>query len=64
MEATYRYAGSSSVNNNSRQTQMSFAPDTLRQPTFFVGELNKHIAFREAMSALHAVVVSDMTFKP
>ena len=38
MEATYRYAGSSSVNNNSRQTQMSFAPDTLRQPTFFVGE--------------------------
>jgi hypothetical protein len=43
---------------------MSFAPDTLRQPTFFSGELHKSIAFREAISALHDVVVSDLRWKP
>jgi hypothetical protein len=43
---------------------MSFAPDTLRQPTFFSGELRKSVAFREAISALHDVVVSDLRWKP
>src|SRR5437763_11335186 len=43
---------------------MSFAPDTLRQPTFFSGELRKSIAFREAISALHDVVVSDLRWHP
>lgn len=43
---------------------MSFSPDTTREPTFFSGELRKGIAFREAISALHDVVVSDLRFKP
>jgi hypothetical protein len=43
---------------------MSFAPDTYRDPTFFNGTLAQAIPFREAMSALHAVVVSDLRFKP
>ena len=51
----YKYGGSSAVNSNAKSTGMSFAPDTLRQPTFFVGKLAKNIAFREAMSALHDV---------
>ena len=45
-------------------TGLSFAPDTLRESTFFIGTLNKKIAFREAISALHDVVVSDLRFKP
>jgi hypothetical protein len=43
---------------------MSFVPDAMREPVFFVGKLNKKIAFREAISALHDVVVSDLRFKP
>lgn len=43
---------------------MSFAPDTQREPTYFVGELRQKIEFREAISALHDVVVSDLRFKP
>lgn len=64
MKFNYKYGGSSSVQGNAKSTNMSFAPDTLREPTFFVGSLGKHINFREAISALHDVVVSDMRFKP
>ncbi len=64
MLVDYKYSGESSVNNSARGTAMHFIPDVLREPTFFVGKLNKHIAFREAISALHDVVVSDLRFKP
>lgn len=60
----YKYSGSTTVNNTSTSTGMSFAPDTLREPTFFVGKLNQKIAFREAISALHDVVISDLRFFP
>ncbi len=43
---------------------MSFAPDTLREPTFFRGELRQSVAFREAISALHSVVISDLRWHP
>ncbi len=39
-------------------------PDVYRQPTFFAGKLRKHIAFREAMSALHDVVIADLRYTP
>jgi hypothetical protein len=64
MEFNYRYAGSSQVGSNGNGTQLSFAPDLSRAPTFFRGELRQNIAFREAISALHDVVVSDLRFKP
>ena len=60
----YKYSGSSTVSSNADSTSMSFAPDTLREPTFFRGLLSKNIPFREAISALHDVVVSDLRFKP
>jgi len=60
----YRFAGNSTVSNSGYKTAMSFAPDTLRESAWFVGKLNKKIAFREAISALHDVVVSDLRFKP
>jgi hypothetical protein len=59
----YRYKGSTTVANAIGDTQMSFAPDTNREPTYFYGELAKQIEFREAISALHDVVVSDLRFK-
>ncbi|TAF67324.1 MAG: SWIM zinc finger family protein [Cytophagales bacterium] len=60
----YKYSNNTTINSNASAVDMSFAPDTLRQPTFFVGKLHKKIAFREAISALHDVVVSDLRFKP
>ena len=60
----YRYSGQTEVYSNATSAGISFAPDTHREPTFFAGKLRKKIAFREAISALHDVVVSDLRFKP
>ncbi|MCC8155555.1 MAG: hypothetical protein LIP01_16085 [Tannerellaceae bacterium] len=60
----YKYSGTTTVSNSSQDTKMNFVPDLLRTPTFFSGKLHKKVAFREAISALHDVVVSDLRFKP
>ena len=64
MEFDYAYHRDSLVRNEPARTDMSFSPDTLRQPTWFRGELRQGIAFREAMGALHDVVISDLRWKP
>jgi hypothetical protein len=64
VEFNYSYQKDSLVDSTASRTAMSFAPDTLRQPTFFRGELRQSIAFREAISALHDVVVSDLRWQP
>ncbi len=64
MIANYKFSGSSSVVSNANSVGMSFAPDLNRTPTFFVGKLHRKLAFREAISALHEVVVSDMRYQP
>lgn len=63
MEFNYTYKGNTSIKDGAN-TQMSFSPDTKRPPTYFIGELSQNVAFREAISALHNVVVSDLRFKP
>lgn len=64
MRFDYRYLGRSQVSQTSKAVDIAMAPDTLREPTFFVGDLNRHIPFREAISALNAVVVSDLRTQP
>ncbi len=64
MEFSYAYHGNTSINDQGKNTQMSFSPDTKRPPTYFIGELRKTVAFREAISALHDVVVSDLRYQP
>ncbi|MDJ0619744.1 MAG: hypothetical protein QNJ63_23885 [Calothrix sp. MO_192.B10] len=64
MEFSYSYKNNTGVTENSTNTQMSFSPDTKRPPTYFIGELKQNIAFREAISALHDVVVSDLRYQP
>lgn len=64
MEFQYSYKNATAVANGPYRTAMSFSPDVTREPTFFSGELRKPLAFREAVSALHDVVVSDLRFKP
>jgi hypothetical protein len=67
MKFEYQYFGATSVENTATETSVSFAPDTLRAPTYFEGVLRhhaqEHLAFREALSALHAVVVSDARYR-
>ena len=64
MKFNFKYSGNSSVQNNASSTGVSFAPDVLRDPTYFVGTLDKKIPFREAISALHHVVTADFNFQP
>jgi hypothetical protein len=63
MRFQYRYYGHSTVANSASSTELRFAPDTLRAPTHFVAELNQHVPFREAISALHDVVVADQRYQ-
>jgi hypothetical protein len=60
----YSYKGSTAVLSHASRTDMSFVPDVKREPTYFWGELKKSVEFREAISALHDVVVSDLRLKP
>lgn len=64
MEFNYKFKGNSGISSIGNKTDMSFAPDLNREPTFFVSKLRDSLNFREAMSSLHDVVVSDMAFKP
>ncbi len=67
MQFRYKYYGSTTVDDTAASQSFHFAPDTLRPPTAFDGLLRSashaHLAFREAMSALHAVVVSDQRYR-
>jgi hypothetical protein len=63
MRFQYRYYGATSVDNGASSTEMRFAPDTLRPPTYFVADVNRRVPFREAMSALHDVVTADQRYQ-
>ncbi|MDF3834901.1 SWIM zinc finger family protein [Cupriavidus basilensis] len=64
MKFRYQYYGGTTVEDSHAAQAFQFAPDTLRPPTWFDGVLRRdgltHLYFREALSALHDVVVSDM----
>ncbi len=64
MEFTYAYRGQTAVRSGPYRTQMSFVPDAGRPPTYFSGEIGHAVPFREAISALHDVVVSDLRTQP
>ncbi len=64
MQFDYAYLGNTAIDHRADRTALSFAPDIRRPPTFFSGKLRHSLAFREAISALHDVVVSDLRFQP
>jgi hypothetical protein len=64
MQFNFAYNGNTTVESGATQTRMSFAPDVKREPTYFSGELHQSLLFREAISALHDVVVGDLRYKP
>src|SRR5438067_10813293 len=64
MDFTVAYKGRSGVSQANGSMALSFAPNLRRDRVSFVGELRDPLRFREAVSALHAVVVSDLKFRP
>ena len=58
------YAGRSGIVNGLSEASLGFATNTLREATFFEGTLADPLLLREALAALHAVVVSDFKYRP
>ena len=63
MRMDLRYYGRSGVRDFAWGAAMTFEPNLSRSRVFFNGELGNPIRFREAMSALHDVVIGDLKFK-
>jgi hypothetical protein len=63
MRVDLRYLGKSRVQQAAGGTLMSLLPNLARERVGFDAELKNPVRFREAMSALHEVVVGDFRFK-
>ena len=64
MHVSQAYLGRSGVRGSGDKLAASFASNLRRDRVSFVGELRSPLLFREAISALHAVVVGDLRYKP
>src|SRR3954463_9536160 len=64
MDLTVAYHGRSEVVQGPSGLAVSLAPNLRRDRVSFLGTLRHPLRFREAISALHDVVISDLRFKP
>ncbi len=64
MDVTFSYLGQSDLKTAGGARVLSLAPNLARAPVAFDGALQEPLRFREAMSALHDVVINDLRFKP
>jgi hypothetical protein len=60
MNLSFAYLGRSALTGGT----LSFAPNLTREPVAFDAALRHPLRFRETISALHDVVISDHRFKP
>ena len=63
MNVTFAYAGHSQVVDRPGRQTFQLVPNLSRDPVAFDAPLLKPLRFREAMSALHDCVISDLRFK-
>ena len=63
MNLTFAYRGRSDVVPTGAGQTLQLAPNLTRDPVAFDAPLLRPVAFREAISALHDAVVSDLRFK-
>jgi hypothetical protein len=63
MQVALAYRGRSGVVQTNVGLAVALAPNLRRDRVSFVGTLKQPLRFREAMSALHDVVISDLRFK-
>jgi hypothetical protein len=59
-----RFDRRSGVTRSARSAGVGLVTNRLRDDAYFQGDLQNPLLVREAMAALHAVVVSDFRFKP
>lgn len=64
MNLTLAYRGQSAVVSGPSGLAISLAPNLRRDRVSFDGNLRHPLRFREAVAALHDVVVSDLRYKP
>jgi hypothetical protein len=64
MNVTMAYLGRSEVRTDAGGRVLAFQPNLAREPVAFDAALVHPLRFREAISALHDVVINDLRFKP
>jgi hypothetical protein len=64
MNLQVAYLGRSGIFRNHASVAVSLAPNLRRDRVSYLGTLRQPLRFREAVSALHDVVVSDLRYKP
>ena len=64
MNVKFSYLGRSALSPIAGGQLLSFAPNLAREAVSFDAPLLQPLRFREAISALHDVVISDLRFKP
>jgi hypothetical protein len=64
MELQVAYQSRSAIASRAGGLEVALAPNLRRDRVSFLGTLRQPLRFREAVSALHDVVVSDLRFKP
>lgn len=64
MNVKLAYLGKSGLRNGGTSQVLGLAPNLAREAVSFDAPLLKPLRFREAISALHDVVISDLRFKP
>src|SRR4051812_15307740 len=64
MDLQVAYLGRSAVRSAAGGLAVTLAPNLRRDRVSFVGTLRSPLRFREAVSALHDVVISDLRYKP
>jgi hypothetical protein len=60
VKVDFKYLGDSSVRETSRGLEVAFAPNLARDAVFFDAAIAHPLRFREAIGALHEVVVGDL----
>ena len=64
MNIKFAYLGHSTLSPVAGGQLLSLAPNLAREAVSFDAPLLQPLRFREAISALHDVVISDLRFKP
>ncbi len=64
MNLQLAYLGRSAIQSNALGMAISLAPNLRRDRVGFIGTLRQPLRFREAVSALHDIVVSDLRYQP
>jgi hypothetical protein len=64
MDLTFAYRGRSGIVSGPTGLAIALAPNLRRDRVSFHGTLRQPLRFREAISALHDVVISDLRYKP